>query len=287
MNIYEIGQDFDNYKFFVFKEDDESNKGVWDYNGQSLINEWKGLSLELFRDKRKKKDKRSEEFDASCYFSGCLIVNKRTSLLLSEKLKGQIEVLPVNVDGNASGYYFINVLNTVDALNIESKSNEEILKMMRDNNGIFYIEMLWLLSIGIMLDYEDDLIHGLVQLIKDREAKDYIYDTLIRYRFPDWERTTNQVLYPSPYRIAITVTELAEQDKAEAVKRLEKYLKKEWYRGHSDLSWHDDHKYGINHDGYWCFESGALVKVLGLDDSSLKGLPYYPYDMVHWNDNIK
>ena len=46
MNIYEIGQDFDNYKFFVFKEDDESNKGVWDYNGQSLINEWKGLSLE-------------------------------------------------------------------------------------------------------------------------------------------------------------------------------------------------------------------------------------------------
>ena len=31
MNIYEIGQDFDNYKFFVFKEDDESNKGVWDY----------------------------------------------------------------------------------------------------------------------------------------------------------------------------------------------------------------------------------------------------------------
>ena len=55
MNIYEIGQDFDNYKFFVFKEDDKSNKDVWDYNGQSLVNEWKGLSLELFRDKRKKK----------------------------------------------------------------------------------------------------------------------------------------------------------------------------------------------------------------------------------------
>ena len=137
MNIYEIGQDFDNYKFFVFKEEDKSNKDVWDYNGQSLVNEWKGLSLELFKDKRKKKDKRSEDFDASCYFSGCLIVNKKTSLLLAEKLKGQIEVLPVNVDGNTSNYYFINVLNTVDALNIESKSNEEILKMMRDNNGIF------------------------------------------------------------------------------------------------------------------------------------------------------
>ena len=102
MNIYEIGQDFDNYKFFVFKEDDELNAGAWNCKGQSLVNEWKGFSLELFRDKKKKKDKRSEDFDASCYFSGCLIVNKRTSLLLSEKLKGQIEVLPVNVDGNIS-----------------------------------------------------------------------------------------------------------------------------------------------------------------------------------------
>ena len=137
MNIYKIGQDFDNYKFFVFKEDDELNKGVWNCKGQSLVNEWKGFSLELFRDKRKKKDKRSEDFDASCYFSGCLIVNKRTSLLLSEKLKDQIEVLPVNVDGKTSDYYFINVLNTVKAINTESKSNEEILKMMRDNNCDF------------------------------------------------------------------------------------------------------------------------------------------------------
>ena len=153
-------------------------------------------------------------------------------------------------------------------------------------NG-FYIEMLWMLSIGVMLNYDDDLMLNLVQLIKDKGAKDYIYDILIKYRFPEWEPTTDVVLYPSPYQAIISVTELVKLDKIEAVKRLEKYLKKEWYRGHSDLSWHDDHKYGINHDGYWCFESGALVKVLGLNDSSLKGLPYYPYDMVHWNDNIK
>lgn len=95
---------------------------------------YKGLKLVVYQ---MLTDKRSEDFDASCYFSGCLIVNKKTSLLLAEKLKGQIEVLLVNVDGNTSDYYFINVLNTVDALNIDSKNNEEILKMMRDNNGIF------------------------------------------------------------------------------------------------------------------------------------------------------
>ena len=26
------------------------------------------------------------------------------------------------------------------------------------------------------------------------------------------------------------------------------------------------------------------LRFWGLDDSCLKGLPYYPYDMVHWND---
>ena len=155
MNIYEIGQDFDNYKFFVFKEEDKSNKDVWDYNGQSLVNEWKGLSLELFKDKRKKKDKRSEDFDASCYFSGCLIVNKRTSLLLAEKLKGQIEALPVNVGGNTSDYYFINVLNTVKAINTDSKSNEEILKMMRDNNCDFILE-----NIGSYIIFRDSLFYS-------------------------------------------------------------------------------------------------------------------------------
>ena len=137
MKIYKIGQDFDNYKFFVFKENDELNKGIWDFRGQSLISGWKGLNLELFRDKTKKKDKRSEDFDASCFFSGHLIVNKRTSLLLSEKLKDQIEVLPVNVVGNTSDYYFINVLNMVKALDTESKSNEEILMMVRENNCVF------------------------------------------------------------------------------------------------------------------------------------------------------
>ncbi len=184
MNIYEIGQDFDNYKFFVFKEDDKSNKDVWDYNGQSLVNEWKGLSLELFRDKRKKKDKRSEDFDASCYFSGCLIVNKKTSLLLAEKLKGQIEVLPVNVDGNTSDYYFINVLNTVDALNIESKNNEEILKMMRDNNGIFNKG-----NIGSYIIFRDSLFNN--NYYCTDEFVDFVMESCEKVQFIGNERRLN------------------------------------------------------------------------------------------------
>ncbi|WP_366770662.1 PoNe immunity protein domain-containing protein [Sphingobacterium sp.] len=31
-------------------------------------------------------------------------------------------------------------------------------------------------------------------------------------------------------------------------------------------------------------KSGALVKILGLDDNSLKEQQYYPYEMIHWRN---
>ena len=34
--------------------------------------------------------------------------------------------------------------------------------------------------------------------------------------------------------------------------------------------------------GYWSFEAGAIAKILNLDDSNLKDVPYYPYDLVHY-----
>ena len=149
----------------------------------------------------------------------------------------------------------------------------------------YYVQMLWLLSIGIMLEYDNNVIHKLRVLIDMKEVKDRVYDVLLNYRFPERKEMADCVFDAVPYRAILEVSDLAKTNKTQATKRLEKYLKREWYRGHSDCAWHDDHKYGLIHDGYWCFESGALVKVLGLDDSSLKGLPYYPYDMVHWNEN--
>lgn len=148
----------------------------------------------------------------------------------------------------------------------------------------YYVQMLWLLSIGIMLEYDDNVIHKLRVLIDREEVKDRVYDVLLNYRFSERKEMADCVFDDVPYRAILEVSDLAKTNKTQTTKRLEKYLKREWYRGHSDCAWHDDHKYGIIHDGYWSFESGALVKVLGLDDSNLKGLPYYPYDMVHWND---
>lgn len=61
------------------------------------------------------------------------------------------------------------------------------------------------------------------------------------------------------------------------------YLANEWYQGQNDTGWYDAHKSKEDiFSGYWSFVSGAIVKILELDDSSLKDTPYYPYDMVHY-----
>ena len=49
----------------------------------------------------------------------------------------------------------------------------------------YYQQMLWLLSIGIMLDYEDDILHVMLTLIEQEEVKDHVYDVLLNYRFTE------------------------------------------------------------------------------------------------------
>ena len=141
-----------------------------------------------------------------------------------------------------------------------------------------YVTMLWYLSIGVMLECHKEL-QQLSILLRELSVKDKLFSFLVNNT---QDYASEKLLWTTPYAGLIEVIELAKTNKEKAVERLQKYLKKEWYKGHSDCGWYNDHKskWGV-HFGYWSFESGALVKILGLDDSSLQGLPYYPYDMVH------
>ena len=71
--------------------------------------------------------------------------------------------------------------------------------------------------------------------------------------------------------------------KVDAEAFLAEYLKRKWYSSHSDYYWYNSHESKANtYFGYWCFEAGAIVKIMGLDDSALKDNQYYPYDLVHY-----
>ena len=167
--------------------------------------------------------------------------------------------------------------------NVKQQYIETIKSMhfvWRQSNG--YVEMVWMLSIGIMLDIEEVEFLKLVDLVKRDNPGDFLIDFLIKSRIQSWEQHQD-FKFPNPYKTTKEIVDLAQHDRNSAVEKLKFYLQKEWYRGHSDMGWYNDHKSKWNiHTGYWSFESGALVKILGLDDSALKNQQYYPYDLVHW-----
>ena len=146
-----------------------------------------------------------------------------------------------------------------------------------------YVQMVWMLSIGILLEIEQENFDKLITLVERDGLKDFVVDFLISYRKPSRQKQSNDFQFSKPYKAIQEIISLETNDKQTAVIRLQKYLQKEWYSGHKGSGWHDDHKskWGV-HFGYWSFESGAIVKILGLDDSSLKDQQYYPYDLVHW-----
>ena len=72
-----------------------------------------------------------------------------------------------------------------------------------------------------------------------------------------------------------------------ALENLHRFLK-HWYKDLAGCGWHDSHKPNEagqqgGYYGYWSFEAGAAVLLLGIeDDSSLEQYLYYPKDLVAW-----
>jgi len=149
-----------------------------------------------------------------------------------------------------------------------------------------YTEMIWMLSIGIMLEIEDEEYNKLIKLIELDNPHDYLVDQLIKYRRSDWKSESIEFKFSKPYMKIKRVFDAAcNGDKEQAIEALKSYVDKAWYKGNSDTGWYDSHKSKFNiHVGYCSYESGAIAKILGLDDAGLKDHQYYPYDLVHWKD---
>ena len=145
-----------------------------------------------------------------------------------------------------------------------------------------FIYMLWMISFGILLEVPLDNIKSLAKLLDRGNIKNIIYDTLLAYRLKD-RPISPEVGTFKPYIRLKAVLE--EEDKKKASRLLKQYLQKYWYRNHKNAFFYDTHKVrnGELYDGYWSFESAAIVKVLGLDDSSFRENQYYPKDLVDYD----
>ena len=144
-----------------------------------------------------------------------------------------------------------------------------------------YVLMLWILSLSILLDISNDDFKRIVTVLDKSNRKDFLFDYLI------WYKTKNRMVTKKlTYEVYKPLFDICNsKEKSAAAEKLKIFLDKKWYRGMKLAYWYENHNSKADtFFGYWSFESGALVKILELDDSSLKDTQYYPYDMVHWKD---
>ncbi|WP_242302628.1 PoNi-like cognate immunity protein [Bacillus cereus group sp. BfR-BA-01361] len=149
-----------------------------------------------------------------------------------------------------------------------------------------YIYMLWIISLGILLETDKKNIERLKKIVDKKNVNDAVIDFLLCASDIGYTKMTNVYFKENPYAKTREIIELAQTDKKEASKRLQTYMEKEWFKGHYDYEWKNAHK-EPGYVGYWSFETAAIVKILGLDDTSLKDNNHYPYDLAHYKNEMK
>jgi len=208
-----------------------------------------------------------------------------------EILKNVIEERGIEDEGANNGQAIIQqkCLSIIKILYSLGKGKEEIIpyyQELLDISILFekyrsYETLLTLLSLGVLLDTNKENIERIIKLVKLNDPNDFLVDYMLNV-IANWGKQTEKVLFPQAYLGLKEVVDISDSDKTEGSKRLKKYITKEWYKGHKSNGWYNSHNSSFGaYSGYWSWESGAIVKILDLDDASLKDVPYYPYDIVH------
>ena len=144
-----------------------------------------------------------------------------------------------------------------------------------------YEQSLWYLSIGILLGEKESL-KEIRKTLEKNKINDWLFNFLLYFNGNNIDQIRGELLGHKKYQSLKKA--ICTLDR----KQLIHYLDKEWYPGFKDFGWYDSHKNtkrGHNlYFGYWCFEAGAIVKLLKWNDSDFKEQQYYPYDLVHYKE---
>ena len=120
------------------------------------------------------------------------------------------------------------------------------------------------------------------ELLQKSKMRDFYLDYLVQIVDSTWQISTEKLRCPKETNSVYEVVMLSKENKAEAVQRLKRYLKRQWFMSLTEgVITNRDLKTGW-YRGYWCIAAAALVKALKLDDTELKDCKYYPYDMAHF-----
>ena len=155
-----------------------------------------------------------------------------------------------------------------------------------------YCPYIGLIGLSYLL-HRRDLLPRVAGLIdgpnKINAGIDWLIEEMLA--FAPMERYTSEIfLAPRPFETLADA--FSTDDNEESLKHLQRFLKR-WYKDLAAAPWHDTHKPDENGNqggyyGYWSFEAGAAVILLGIeDDSSLHQYLYYPKDLVAWSRSFR
>jgi len=144
-----------------------------------------------------------------------------------------------------------------------------------------YDQMLWMLSLGYLLNISNAEFQKLVDVIDKYQVRDFLFEFIIRAKIKDRQAITEESYEYGWILFSKLRQAIIETDKIEAESLVKEFVTKDWYKEHKQTGWYNNHKKPFDsYFGYWSFETAAVVKIMGLDDSSFRDCQYYPKDLV-------
>ena len=142
----------------------------------------------------------------------------------------------------------------------------------------YYSKNLKMLSIGICLDVNENCIMKVYEMISMSKKEDWLYEFLTKSYVGEEISDDINLQFEKQYgKLKKIIIE------SDVIIGLKNYLSKNWYN--ANVENYNSHNLSNNsYYGYWSFEVGAIVKLLGIDDTILKDEKYYPYDLVHYSE---
>ncbi|EJR97739.1 PoNi-like cognate immunity protein [Bacillus cereus] len=224
--------------------------------------------------------------------------NREDIKSLEEDTKNGIQRYSKDNKSIIEGTYLANFRYEMEDIRAKYSLGEDVSVIEEDfHNAIYdlentgsreigYLSLIWMISLGILLETDKKNIERLKKIVDKKNVNDAVIDFLLCASDIGYTKMTNVYFKENPYAKTREIIELAQTDKKEASKRLQTYMEKEWFKGHYDYEWKNAHK-EPGYVGYWSFETAAIVKILGLDDTSLKDNNHYPYDLAHYKNEMK
>ncbi|SMG29053.1 PoNe immunity protein domain-containing protein [Agreia pratensis] len=172
----------------------------------------------------------------------------------------------------------------IRALVIEKATNVRILpaetikirhnfSTQRDN----YIDALEILSLAVIFD----LPTGEISEATSDAGGDTLFELIASGQTSLAADAPVHLAWPRPYGRLLAVFQAEESKRP----KLMLAFLKVWHQQNKGVTWWKSHEIvdvgGLFYGGYWCFEAAAVVKLLGIDDSSFRDNEFYPADLVH------